>query len=153
MGGRAYVPTLNPHVVVKSRNLPPLRSTLHSYRFHFTGDAPTDPHANVIVVGNHSAGLDFMSGVVVSHRFGVNCGRFMTFMKQSLQFVPTIGWTMWCQGSLFLKRSWEKDEKRINAKLDSMKTCVDALVFLSHTERTDTESRNSSTLTVAEMLI
>jgi len=41
-------------------------------------------------------------------------------MKQSLMILPAVGWTNVLQGSLFLKRDWEKDNKAISAKLSDM---------------------------------
>uniref|UniRef100_A0A6A7GCV4 Phospholipid/glycerol acyltransferase domain-containing protein n=1 Tax=Hirondellea gigas TaxID=1518452 RepID=A0A6A7GCV4_9CRUS len=89
--------------------------------FVFSGDhAPKN--STSMLIGNHSGGLDFMTGVVLSQTFGVNTGRMMTFMKYSLQFVPTIGWMNYFQGSLFLKRSWDADKLKLERKLTSLTT-------------------------------
>lgn len=81
------------------------------------------PHANdiAILLGNHAPGIDFITGIIVSSLGGgPGSGRMMTLMKQSLRFVPTIGFMHYFQGSLFLARNWEKDQRAIVAKLDSM---------------------------------
>jgi lysophosphatidic acid acyltransferase / lysophosphatidylinositol acyltransferase len=44
----------------------------------------------------------------------------MMMMKKSLKFVPWIGWTHFFQGSLFLNRNWEKDQKALNKKFEEM---------------------------------
>jgi len=77
----------------------------------WTGD-PIPHDECAILIGNHAAGIDFVSGIVIAAQaMKIGCGRMMTMMKQSLLFVPAIGWTHYLQGSLFLKRNWEKDQK------------------------------------------
>ncbi len=90
--------------------------------FVIYGDAIRDNRENAIMIGNHCAGsLDFASGVCFTARAkGIGTGRMMTMMKSSLQFVPTVGWTHVLQGSLFLKRNWESDQKGLTRKLNSM---------------------------------
>jgi len=85
--------------------------------YYFHGDTiPTDECA--IFIGNHGPGLDFLTGVVVSNRAAnIGCGRLMTFLKASLRFLPSIGWTHYFQGSLFLHRNWLSDQLAIKAKL------------------------------------
>jgi len=86
-------------------------------RYYFFGDKiPADECA--ILIGNHGPGLDFMTGVVISNRAAnIGCGRLMTFLKASLQFMPSIGWTHYFQGSIFLKRNWQADQSAIQRKL------------------------------------
>jgi 1-acyl-sn-glycerol-3-phosphate acyltransferase len=58
--------------------------------FVWTGDEFVK-RENAILIGNHSGGLDFVPGIVVTSRAGVGCGHMMTLMKKSLQYMPTIG--------------------------------------------------------------
>lgn len=90
--------------------------------YRFTGDAVGECE-NAILIGNHERGIDFTTGiVVVSRANGIGCGRMMTMMKKSLLLVPGIGWTHYFQGSLFLSRSWEKDETALRRKLNDIET-------------------------------
>lgn len=90
--------------------------------FVFVGDSlPNQSNVrNALLMGNHSGGLDFLSGVSVLNRVGIGCGRMMTLMKESLKFAPMAGWTSLLQGSLFLKRSWKTDQKLMTKKLEQM---------------------------------
>lgn len=87
-----------------------------SYRF--TGDRALAD--NAILIGNHEHGMDFISGVALTNRAGVGCGKMMTMMKRSLMYVPTVGWTHLLQGSLFLKRDWQQDSASLSVKLQDM---------------------------------
>jgi lysocardiolipin and lysophospholipid acyltransferase len=86
----------------------------------FTGDEL--PQAgNGIMIGNHAAGLDFTTGITISGRMtSLGPGRTMVLMKNSLKYVPTVGFMQFLQGSLFLRRNWEKDQLSINKKLENI---------------------------------
>ena len=71
--------------------------------FVWTGDEFVK-RENAILIGNHSGGLDFVPGIVVTSRTGVGCGHMMTLMKKSLQYMPTIGMITL---SLSLLHFWE----------------------------------------------
>ena len=86
-----------------------------------TGDLP-HPSDTSLFIGNHAPGLDFPTGVsIASLPPSPGTGRVMTMLKQSLAFVPTIGFTHFLQGSLFLHRDWARDRRQIAAKLDDMR--------------------------------
>ena len=89
-------------------------------RYEYHGDK-MQAGENAILIGNHERGLGFVDGVDVCSRInGLGCGRMMTMMKDSLKYVPSIGWTMVLQGSLFLKRDWQKDHVALSSKLAEM---------------------------------
>eukprot|EP01083_Nonionella_stella_P096761 272082_1 len=73
-----------------------------------------------IMMGNHGAGLDFMTGVLVANRTGVGCGRVTALMKFVLVLLPGVGWTQYLQGGLFLQRNWETDRHAFDKKLQEM---------------------------------
>lgn len=90
------------------------------YRWH--GDA-TRAGENAIMISNHERGLDFVNGVAfAATQETLGCGRVMSMMKDSLKWLPTIGWTNWLQGSLYLKRDWARDRARITQKLHDMES-------------------------------
>eukprot|EP00475_Leptophrys_vorax_P028115 TRINITY_DN4049_c0_g1_i1.p1 TRINITY_DN4049_c0_g1~~TRINITY_DN4049_c0_g1_i1.p1 ORF type:complete len:412 (-),score=112.20 TRINITY_DN4049_c0_g1_i1:37-1272(-) len=85
----------------------------------FSGDRL--PHRRqAIMTGNHQGGLDFLAGVSILARAGMNCANLMTLMKSSLVFVPIVGWTNVLQGSLFLNRNWTTDQRYIDSKAKEM---------------------------------
>jgi len=97
-----------------------VQETWHHIPFRITGDALRS-NENAILIGNHNAGVDFTVGVsVLSRATGIGCGRMMTMMKFVLQFVPMVGFTHRLQGSLFLRRNWEQDQRAIAGKLKEM---------------------------------
>lgn len=90
----------------------------------FTGSFPEEVESSILI-GNHERGMDFTTGISIITRAGkLGCGKMMTMMKQSLAFVPTIGWTHYFQGSLFMRRSWEKDQINITNKLQEIETGI-----------------------------
>lgn len=93
-------------------------------RYRYFGDRlRAGGSENAIMISNHERGLDFVNGVNVASRVeGLGCGRVMSMMKDSLKWLPTIGWTNWLQGSLYLKRDWARDRGVILQKLKDMET-------------------------------
>ena len=86
-----------------------------------TGSLP-HPSDTSLFIGNHAPGLDFPVGVsIASLPPSPGTGRVMTMLKRSLAFVPTIGFTHFLQGSLFLARAWERDEGQIRRKMEDMR--------------------------------
>jgi 1-acyl-sn-glycerol-3-phosphate acyltransferase len=91
--------------------------------YHFVGDRILGGGENAILIGNHERGLDFCNGIAVSARAAdVGCGKMMSMLKASLRFAPAIGLTQLFQGSLFLKRDWERDRGPLAAKLAQMES-------------------------------
>ena len=85
----------------------------------YTGDI-LPKRENAVIIGNHGAGLDFVPAIVVATQCEVGCGHTMAMIKESLRYVPAIGTTNYFQGSLFMGRTWEKDEKALAAKLKAI---------------------------------
>ena len=90
--------------------------------FILTGDLPLTAGDTALFIGNHAAGLDFPTGVSVSSlRLAPGTGSVMTMLKASLALIPTIGFTHWLQGSLFLRRNWEADQRQISGRMADMR--------------------------------
>ena len=88
----------------------------------FTGDPIPSRPENAIMLGNHAGGIDFIVGVSLAGHGGMGCGRIATLMKEVLKYFPMVGWTNALQGSLFLKRNWEKDKSQLDKCLASMRS-------------------------------
>lgn len=89
--------------------------------YRLTGDL-VPLSCSALLIGNHCAGLDFISGIAMSSLCpAVGCGRMMTLMKSSLQWLPIVGWTHSLQGSLFLSRNWAQDQSSFARKLQQMR--------------------------------
>jgi len=72
-----------------------------------------------LVVVNHHTELDWLFSWQVADRAGVlGCCRALA--KESLRWVPIIGWSSCMAGDVFLSRSWEKDKVRVKAKVEGL---------------------------------
>ncbi|CEP00993.1 unnamed protein product (mitochondrion) [Plasmodiophora brassicae] len=88
-------------------------------RISFTGDSIAGSNECAICISNHSPGIDMLPGICLAGR-AVGAGSVIATIKQSLRYVPGIGWTNYLQGSLFLKRSWTQDRPALGRRLDSV---------------------------------
>jgi 1-acyl-sn-glycerol-3-phosphate acyltransferase len=86
--------------------------------YRYTGDLVRYGES-CLVMGNHGAGIDFVSAVGICNHIA-GSGKCMTMLKKSLVFVPLIGTHHYFQGSLFLNRKWEEDKDRIAARCAAM---------------------------------
>lgn len=91
-------------------------SVLWAEKFHgvkpvFTGDE-IPPAENAIVVANHQQMPDIVALMMLGWR-KKRLGDMKWFVKDSLKFVPGMGWGLLFLDCVFLKRSWDKDENRI----------------------------------------
>ena len=86
----------------------------------WTGEALPTRKERAVLIANHGPGLDAVSGLVVAERAGIGCGRVITFLKRSLLAVPCIGFTHYLQGSIFLNRDWDLDQRILNRKLKAV---------------------------------
>lgn len=63
-------------------------------------------HAFCII--NHRGDLDWMIGWIIIERMGM-LGGTKCFLKESVQYLPVVGWSFWLMEFPMLKRNWEKD--------------------------------------------
>ncbi len=92
---------------------------MYNMPVRFTGDMLSDSE-NAVIIGNHGAGLDFVSGVLVAHR-GIKAGGMLLIVKESLKYLPGLGTTLWFQGCLFLSRNWATDQAKFSQKMNQLK--------------------------------
>ncbi|XP_064629130.1 1-acyl-sn-glycerol-3-phosphate acyltransferase gamma-like [Lineus longissimus] len=69
-----------------------------------------------LVVMNHKYDIDWLAGWVLAERCGL-LGSTKVYVKDSLRYVPVIGWSWHFTEALFLKRNIEKDKKIIKEQL------------------------------------
>ena len=50
----------------------------------------------------------------------IRFGKMMTLMKDSIKWIPSVGWIQYFQGALYLKRSWDKDQQALLDRLHDM---------------------------------
>ncbi len=80
-----------------------------------SGDDPP-PLENVMVTANHQSMSDVPSLFRLARRKG-RIGDLKWFVKESLKYVPGLGWGMVLLDCVFLKRDWRRDEPRVRAQL------------------------------------
>lgn len=80
-----------------------------------SGDDPP-PRENVLVTANHQSMSDVPSLFRLARRKG-RIGDLKWFVKDSLKYVPGLGWGMVLLDCVFLKRDWRRDEPRVRAQL------------------------------------
>lgn len=76
---------------------------------------------HIVVTMNHTYEIDWLMAWIIAERYDL-IGGTKIYGKESLRFVPTMGWSWIFVESIFLKRDWNKDKKRIH---DGVKELVD----------------------------
>ena len=74
---------------------------------------------SALVISNHVA-HDYLPLYVLASNMGM-LGNVRGILKNSIKYVPFIGWNMFLCGWLFLQRSWHNDKIYIRSKLNVMK--------------------------------
>jgi 1-acyl-sn-glycerol-3-phosphate acyltransferase len=92
------------------------------YHYHYF-DGPAGalpPVENAFVVMNHRGDLDWLIGFHFAHTELRTLSYVKFFVKQSLVYVPLMGYGMLMAGYIFVKRRWESDQRRIRAAFSRM---------------------------------
>ncbi|KAI5184282.1 lysophosphatidic acid acyltransferase / lysophosphatidylinositol acyltransferase [Nematocida homosporus] len=92
----------NPHAIRFCDNQGQTQTNLAQYN---------DQKSSYILVSNHICALD----TVLVRYIGFELLQVDTkyISKESMKWVPIVGWAMYMSGFLFIKRSWEKDAQNI----------------------------------------
>ncbi|KAJ7516521.1 hypothetical protein O6H91_22G061400 [Diphasiastrum complanatum] len=69
---------------------------------------------HALLICNHRSDIDWLVGWVLAERVGC-LGGCRAVMKNSMKFLPVMGWSMWFSEYVFLERSWAKDEKTLKS--------------------------------------
>lgn len=105
--GRAYA-----GMVAQSWMVLVIRLTiLNGTHVTFHGD-PVPEWSNAIVISNHVSMADPPLLLHVAHRVKA-LGRLTYIAKESIRYVPFLGWSCVMAGFIFVKRDWMRDARRI----------------------------------------
>lgn len=74
---------------------------------------------HAILILNHKYEIDWLTAWGITDRMGI-LGNCKAFAKDSLKYVPVIGWCWWFSEFLFLQRNWTKDKYTIETKLKEL---------------------------------
>jgi len=66
---------------------------------------------------NHHTELDWLYAWMLGDRLGI-LGNCRAFVKDSLKYVPILGWSWAMSDMIFLKREWEKDQETMIEKIN-----------------------------------
>lgn len=99
-----------------------LVSTLEGFggiSFRFTGDK-VPLRENALVIANHNCYLDWLILFSLAKRKGrLGCCKF--FAKDTVKYVPGMGWGLVLADSIFLKRDWMRDQSTIERTFSRLK--------------------------------
>jgi len=84
---------------------------------------------------NHKYEIDWLTAWGIHDRMGI-LGNCKAFSKDSLKYVPVIGWCWWFSEFLFLQRNWAKDKYTIETKLKELFEYEDPVTVLLYAEGT-----------------
>ncbi|MCP4679271.1 MAG: acyltransferase [Deltaproteobacteria bacterium] len=84
---------------------------IHGAHLELTGD-PIPKKENVIVVSNHQQSPDITFFFMLAKAKG-RLGDLKWFVKDTIKYVPGIGWGMLFIGCIFVKRNWTRDRASI----------------------------------------
>jgi 1-acyl-sn-glycerol-3-phosphate acyltransferase len=90
-----------------------LATSINNARIEVTGDE-LPRKENAILVCNHQQMTDIAFLLFLAVQKG-RAGDMIWFVKDSLKYVPGIGWGMWFYDNLFVKRRWARDQSPIKA--------------------------------------
>jgi hypothetical protein len=85
-----------------------LAAMIHGIRIEVTGDEIPEKE-NAVLICNHQQTTDIVFLLYLALQKGRQ-GDMLWFVKDSLKYVPGIGWGMWFFDSLFVKRQWTLDQ-------------------------------------------
>ena len=74
---------------------------------------------SALIISNHCSFIDFC----LVHSIPLRCkmiGNCRYFSKDSIKYIPFLGWGMYFAGFIFLKRNWATDQRHINATFETL---------------------------------
>ena len=78
-----------------------------------------EPGENAVIIMNHHYELDWLYCWMIADRVGV-VGNCRAFIKDSLKYLPIIGWAGNFNDDIYIKRDFHKDQERMGKKLKEL---------------------------------
>jgi lysophosphatidic acid acyltransferase/lysophosphatidylinositol acyltransferase len=95
------------------------RMRIYSDQEMLTRMEAKDAQENALIVMNHHYELDWLYCWMVGDRMGI-LGNCKAFAKESLKYVPILGWAGSWADNVYLKRNLEKDRSRMKNNLSEL---------------------------------
>lgn len=111
-----------------------------------TGD-PLVRNQSALVIANHQSYTDSLIISGIALRYGM-LSHIKFFAKDSLKWIPILGWGIWLMGNILVKRNWHDDEKKITEMFDEWKRSRHPIWLVSYPEgsrRTPEKVKSSQT--------
>lgn len=83
------------------------------------GDLLCDFPERLVLMANHQIYTDWLYMWWVAYANGMH-GRIHIVLKESLRYIPVIGWGMQMSQFIFLKRNWERDKESLATHLQKL---------------------------------
>jgi len=99
------------------------------------GNTPQELSKSALVICNHQSLMDSLALLTVGKELGV-LSHFKWFAKDTLVYIPFLGWGLWFLESIFLKRNWSQDRESIQAAFKRIRQFHDPIWLVSFTEGT-----------------
>ena len=93
---------------------------IHDIQIDIEGDTPL-PGDNALLIVNHQMMTDIPILLDFTYRHR-RLNNLKWFVKDSLKYVPGIGWGMYFMDCLFIKRNWERDRSSIEKVFHNITT-------------------------------
>jgi len=90
---------------------------------------------DAIIISNHRWIIDWLMIMTLAMRKG-RLGGCKLFAKDSIRWIPGIGWGIWILDYIFLKRDWTKDSASIQRTFSNLKSRGLPFWLASHVEGT-----------------
>jgi len=118
------------------------RTTLSLHRTKVVISGDELPQAeNAVVIANHQTMTDVQALFLLARKAG-RLGDLKWFVKNSLKYVPGIGWGMVFLDCLFVKRDWTADRRRIDRVFERVISARVPLWLVSFSEGTRLTASN-----------
>eukprot|EP01133_Synstelium_polycarpum_P006246 gene6246-7239_t len=88
---------------------------------------------SALVTLNHTYYCDWMLAFSLGERTG-RIGNIKIAMKDIIKYVPFVGVGIWAMGFIFLSRSWQNDQPKINKAFSRLKKDGEPFWFVTHPE-------------------
>lgn len=100
-----------------------------------SGDEPVHEAHSAFIISNHQSLLDPLVILIIARKLKA-LSYLKWFVKDSLRYVPLIGWGLLFLNCVFLKRNWLQDKNNIYASFRKLKISQDPIWLVSFVEGT-----------------
>ena len=106
----------------------------HRMQFNFSGDILPQKE-NALLIVNHQGMADVFPLLVLAEQQG-SLGNLKWFVKDVIKYIPGLGWGMVFLDCIFVKRSWNRDQDRIQRTFARFKKAQIPIWLVSFVEGT-----------------